>query len=49
MDLDRNRRRGRVLCLAVKYWLRILHMDSYELIRHRYDRKFKIPKLEQGR
>jgi hypothetical protein len=35
-----------ILCLAVKYWLRILHMGRYELIRDRDDRKYKIPKLE---
>jgi len=48
LDLDRNRR-GTILCLAVKYRLRILHMGRYELIRDRDDRKYKILKLEQGR
>jgi hypothetical protein len=49
LDIDRNRRRGTILYLAVKYRLRILYMGRYELIRDRYDRKYKIPKLEQGR
>jgi hypothetical protein len=27
LEMDRNGRRGKVLCLAVKYWLRILSTD----------------------
>jgi len=49
LDLDRSRRRGTILCLAVKYRLRILHMGRYELTRDWDDRKYKISNLEQGR
>jgi hypothetical protein len=27
LEMGRDNRRGKVLCLAVKYWPRILHMD----------------------
>jgi hypothetical protein len=33
IELGRDSRRAKVLCLAVKYWLRTLQMDKEELIR----------------
>jgi hypothetical protein len=32
IELERDSRRGKVLCLAVKYWLRTLQMDKEELV-----------------
>jgi hypothetical protein len=31
IELGRDSRRGKVLCLAVKYWLRTIQMDKEEL------------------
>jgi hypothetical protein len=33
IELGRDSRRGKVLCLAVKYWLRTIQMDKEELVR----------------
>jgi hypothetical protein len=33
IELGRDSRREKVLCLAVKYWLRTLQMDKEELVR----------------
>jgi hypothetical protein len=37
IELGRDSRRDKVLCLAVKYWLRTLQMDKEELVRVCYD------------
>jgi hypothetical protein len=37
IQLARDSRRGKVLCLAVKYWLRTLQMDKEELVRVCYE------------
>jgi hypothetical protein len=37
LELGRDSRRGKVLCVAVKYWLRILQMDRGELVRGCYE------------
>jgi hypothetical protein len=37
IELGRDSRRGKVLCLAVKYWLRTLQMDKEELVRVCYE------------
>jgi hypothetical protein len=37
MELGKDSRRSKVLCLAVKYWLRTLQMDKEELVRVCYD------------
>jgi hypothetical protein len=39
LELGRDSRRGKVLCLAVKYWQRTLHMDKEELVRVCYERQ----------
>jgi hypothetical protein len=36
LEMGRDSRRDKVLCLAVKYWLRILQKDKGELIRGCY-------------
>jgi hypothetical protein len=37
IELGRDSRRGKVLCLAVKYWQRTLQMDKEELVRVCYE------------
>jgi hypothetical protein len=37
LELGRDSRRGKVLCLAVKYWLQILQMGKEELGRVCYE------------
>jgi hypothetical protein len=37
MGRHNNSRRGRVLCLAMKYWLSMLQMGEDELVRERYE------------
>jgi hypothetical protein len=37
VELGRDGRRGKVLCLAVKYWLRTLQMDKEEPVRVCYE------------
>jgi hypothetical protein len=44
VELGRNSRRGKVLCLTVKYWLRTLQMDKEELVRVCYE--WQINNLE---
>jgi hypothetical protein len=44
VELGRDSRRGKVLCLAVKYWLRTLQMDEEELVRVCYE--FQVNNLE---
>jgi hypothetical protein len=39
VELGRGSRRGKVLRLAVKYWLRTLQMDKEELVRVCYERQ----------
>jgi hypothetical protein len=37
LELGRDSSRGKVLCLAVKYWQRTLQMDKEELARMSYE------------
>jgi hypothetical protein len=37
LELGRDSRRGKVLCLAVKYWKRTLQVDKEELVRVCYE------------
>jgi hypothetical protein len=37
LELGRDSRRGKVLCLTMKYWLRILRMEKEELVKGCYE------------
>jgi hypothetical protein len=37
IELGRDRRRGKIISLTLKYWQRILRMDNQELVKKCYD------------
>jgi hypothetical protein len=45
-EFGRDTRRGKVLCMIVKYWLRLLHMDIHEIIRNCYEWQINHLQLE---
>jgi hypothetical protein len=47
LEMGRDSRRNKELCLAVKYWLRISQMDKEELVRVCYEYQI-IKNLEPG-
>jgi hypothetical protein len=37
LEFGRNDRRGEVLCAWVEYWIRIMHLDTQDLVRECYE------------
>jgi hypothetical protein len=48
LELGRDSRRGNVLSTIVKYWLRLLRMDSLEIVRACYDWQINNNQLMAG-
>jgi hypothetical protein len=44
LELERDSKRGKVLSMIAKYWLRLLRMDSLEVVRACY--KWQINNLQ---
>jgi hypothetical protein len=46
LELGRDSRRGKVLSTIAKYWLRLLRMDSLEIVRVCYERQINNLKVD---
>jgi hypothetical protein len=46
LELGRDSRRGKVLSMIAKYWLRLLRMDSLEIVWACYERQINNLKVD---